>query len=114
MVAKLNDAINKQLKTPNMQAALVNRVGDFGMIIGLMAIWTTLGTFNFGDMTDADGKVAPGIFSQLRDKPNHFQARADRRHGRLRSPRRSDRGRDRQPDRSRRRDRQRGPQVAAR
>lgn len=55
------------------KAFIVNRVGDFGMLIGLMAIWTTLGTFNFGDMTDADGKVSPGVFSQLRDKANHYQ-----------------------------------------
>ena len=37
------------------KAFIVNRVGDFGMLIGLMAIWTTLGTFNFGDMKDDDG-----------------------------------------------------------
>ena len=37
------------------KAFIVNRVGDFGMIIGLMAIWSTLGTFNFGDMKHADG-----------------------------------------------------------
>jgi NADH:ubiquinone oxidoreductase subunit 5 (subunit L)/multisubunit Na+/H+ antiporter MnhA subunit len=55
------------------KAFIVNRVGDFGMLIGLMAIWTTLGTFNFGDVQDADGKVSPGVFSQLRDKANHYQ-----------------------------------------
>ena len=31
------------------KAFIVNRVGDFGMIVGLMAIWTGLGTFSFGD-----------------------------------------------------------------
>ena len=41
------------------KAFIVNRVGDFGMLIGLMMIWTTLGTFNFGDMKDADGSVRP-------------------------------------------------------
>src|SRR3990172_784747 len=48
------------------KAFIVNRVGDFGMLIGMMALWSTLGTFNFGDMTDADGNVARGMFSQLR------------------------------------------------
>ena len=31
------------------KAFIVNRVGDFGMIIGLMAIWTGMGTFSFSD-----------------------------------------------------------------
>src|SRR5690349_24987716 len=57
------------------KAFIVNRVGDFGMIIGLMAIWSTLGTFAFGDITrtDADGNkhVEPGIFSQVRPGPTH-------------------------------------------
>jgi NADH-quinone oxidoreductase subunit L len=43
------------------KAFIVNRVGDFGMIIGLMALWGSLGTFAFGDM---GGK--PGLFSQIR------------------------------------------------
>ena len=37
------------------KAFIVNRVGDFGMIIGLMALWTGLGTFAFGDMTGPHG-----------------------------------------------------------
>src|SRR5581483_9788447 len=46
------------------KAFIVNRVGDFGMIIGMMALWATLGTFSFGDITDANGKVTErGIFS---------------------------------------------------
>jgi NADH-quinone oxidoreductase subunit L len=44
------------------KAFIVNRVGDFGMIIGLMALWATLGTFAFGDI---EGE-APGIFSTVR------------------------------------------------
>ena len=43
------------------KAFIVNRVGDFGMIIGLMVLWGSLGTFAFGDI---DGE--PGIFSQVR------------------------------------------------
>jgi NADH-quinone oxidoreductase subunit L len=55
------------------KAFIVNRIGDFGMLIGLMAIWSTLGTFNFGDMPAADGSVSPGIFSQLHDAQNDFK-----------------------------------------
>lgn len=52
------------------KAFIVNRVGDFGMIIGLMVLATTMGTFSFGDIEakDASGamKTRPGLFSQLR------------------------------------------------
>lgn len=55
------------------KAFIVNRVGDFGMLIGLMALWSSIGTFNFGDMRDAEGNVTePGIFSQLRTEANDF------------------------------------------
>ena len=40
----------KSASTAANKAFIVNRVGDFGMIIGLMAIWSSLGTFNFGDI----------------------------------------------------------------
>jgi NADH-quinone oxidoreductase subunit L len=49
------------------KAFIVNRVGDFGMIIGLMAIWASLGTFAFGDI---DGQ--PGLFSLVRSPANHY------------------------------------------
>jgi NADH-quinone oxidoreductase subunit L len=32
------------------KAFLVNRVGDFGFALGIMAIWTTVGTLNFGEV----------------------------------------------------------------
>ena len=48
------------------KAFIVNRVGDFGMIIGLMALFGSLGTFSFGDVTEADGTVRPGVFSLVR------------------------------------------------
>ncbi|HEX3654631.1 MAG TPA: proton-conducting transporter membrane subunit [Pirellulales bacterium] len=55
------------------KAFIVNRVGDFGMIIGMMALWASLGTFSFGDLSDADGKVVErGIFSQVRDPANNY------------------------------------------
>jgi proton-translocating NADH-quinone oxidoreductase chain L len=43
------------------KAFIVNRVGDFGMLIGLMVIWSTLGTFSF-----------PAIFDQVRPAEEHF------------------------------------------
>ena len=51
------------------KAFIVNRVGDFGMIVGLMAIWAGMGTFSFGDTrqaTPGDNDRQPGIFSQVR------------------------------------------------
>jgi NADH-quinone oxidoreductase subunit L len=32
------------------KAFLVNRVGDFGFLVGLLLIWATFGTFHFGDL----------------------------------------------------------------
>ena len=54
------------------KAFIVNRVGDFGMLIGLMALWSSLGTFAFGDITNADGEVEQGMFSMLRTKENDY------------------------------------------
>jgi len=48
------------------KAFIVNRVGDFGMIVGLMAIFAGMGTFSFADYRDGDGRDQPGIFSQVR------------------------------------------------
>jgi NADH:ubiquinone oxidoreductase subunit 5 (subunit L)/multisubunit Na+/H+ antiporter MnhA subunit len=61
------------------KAFIVNRVGDFGMLIGLMALWTTLGTFHFGDTRGGDGTLTErGMFSLLRDESrNHELAPAD-------------------------------------
>ncbi len=63
----------KSASTAANKAFITNRVGDFGMIIGLMAIWSTLGTFNFGDLKDAEGHVTQaGIFSQVRTAANDY------------------------------------------
>ena len=51
------------------KAFIVNRVGDFGMIIGLMVIWSGLGTFNFGDVPGQ----GPGIYSQVRPAADDYQ-----------------------------------------
>jgi proton-translocating NADH-quinone oxidoreductase chain L len=55
------------------KAFIVNRVGDFGMIIGLMALWGSLGTFSFGDTKDDHGHISPGVFSQVRTKENNHR-----------------------------------------
>ncbi|MGZ0167401.1 MAG: NADH-quinone oxidoreductase subunit L [Planctomycetales bacterium] len=47
------------------KAFIVNRVGDFGFIIGLMILWTYCGTFSFGD-TEVGGHEQPGLFSMIR------------------------------------------------
>ena len=60
----------KSASTAANKAFIVNRIGDFGMIIGLMALFGALGTFNFGDLPDDDGKIQPGIFAQVRSPSN--------------------------------------------
>ncbi|PQO30692.1 NADH-quinone oxidoreductase subunit L [Blastopirellula marina] len=50
------------------KAFIVNRVGDFGMLIGLMALWASLGTLDFGDMPSAGN----GVFAQMRSEENHY------------------------------------------
>jgi NADH:ubiquinone oxidoreductase subunit 5 (subunit L)/multisubunit Na+/H+ antiporter MnhA subunit len=58
------------------KAFIVNRVGDFGMIIGLMALFASLGTFSFGDNdVDGNGDIEAserGIFSQVRPPERQF------------------------------------------
>jgi NADH-quinone oxidoreductase subunit L len=65
------------------KAFIVNRVGDFGMIIGLMALWSSLGTFSFADWSDQQGREHPGLFSQVRTVENHYALATPR--GMLRS-----------------------------
>jgi NADH-quinone oxidoreductase subunit L len=58
------------------KAFIVNRVGDFGMIIGLMAIWTGMGTLSFDNVKDARGQVVQeGIFQQVRPAENNHLPR---------------------------------------
>ena len=52
------------------KAFIVNRIGDFGMLIGMMALWSSIGTFNFGDIKNGDGVAEPGLFAQLRTEEN--------------------------------------------
>jgi NADH:ubiquinone oxidoreductase subunit 5 (subunit L)/multisubunit Na+/H+ antiporter MnhA subunit len=67
----------KSASTAANKAFIVNRVGDFGMLIGLMALWGALGTLSFAD-TEAVGPdghtvVQPGLFSQCRPAGNGHQ-----------------------------------------
>ncbi|WP_261365061.1 NADH-quinone oxidoreductase subunit 5 family protein [Anatilimnocola floriformis] len=67
----------KSASTAANKAFIVNRVGDFGMIIGLLAIWSSLGTFAFGDI-DRNGEKGiqteeRGLFSLVRPEENHNQ-----------------------------------------
>ncbi len=59
------------------KAFIVNRVGDFGMIVGLMVIWTGMGTFSFADYKvkgpDGNTVTMPGIFSQVRPAENEHR-----------------------------------------
>ncbi|MEM9352407.1 MAG: NADH-quinone oxidoreductase subunit L [Planctomycetota bacterium] len=64
----------KSASTAANKAFIVNRVGDFGMLIGLMALWSSLGTFSFGDLKNAEGEVVEqGMFSQLRTEENDYK-----------------------------------------
>jgi NADH:ubiquinone oxidoreductase subunit 5 (subunit L)/multisubunit Na+/H+ antiporter MnhA subunit len=63
----------KSASTAANKAFIVNRIGDVGMIIGMMIFFGTLGTFAFGDIdADGDGKAEPGLFSLVRSEENHY------------------------------------------
>jgi len=48
------------------KAFIMNRVGDFGFLIGLMILFTSFGTFQFATRTEA-GVTTVGLFEMLRD-----------------------------------------------
>ena len=56
----------KSASTAANKAFIMNRVGDFGFIIGLMIVWTSLGTFRFFDSVDATGHAQTGLFHMVR------------------------------------------------
>ncbi|PHS07513.1 MAG: NADH-quinone oxidoreductase subunit L [Blastopirellula sp.] len=59
------------------KAFIVNRIGDFGMLIGLMALWASLGTFNFGDIDrNNDGTPEEGLFSLMRPEASNHKLQA--------------------------------------
>ncbi|RPI89800.1 MAG: NADH-quinone oxidoreductase subunit L, partial [Planctomycetaceae bacterium] len=63
----------KSASTAANKAFIMNRVGDFGFLIGLMILWTHFGTFQFSARTEADGTATAGLFQMLRD--DHGQMR---------------------------------------
>jgi proton-translocating NADH-quinone oxidoreductase chain L len=56
------------------KAFIVNRVGDFGMLIGLMALWGALGTLQFGELFEAVRPAAAGHAQQVPDGMVAFAA----------------------------------------
>ncbi|MBX3438690.1 MAG: NADH-quinone oxidoreductase subunit L [Planctomycetaceae bacterium] len=52
------------------KAFIMNRVGDFGFLIGLMILLTYFGTFQFANVSPpqaAGGDLGPGLFQMVRD-----------------------------------------------
>ena len=55
----------KSASTAANKAFIMNRVGDFGFLIGLMIVWTWFGNFQFGDLPTG-GHTQAGLFSMVR------------------------------------------------
>ncbi|MGE3316877.1 MAG: NADH-quinone oxidoreductase subunit L [Planctomycetaceae bacterium] len=55
----------KSASTAANKAFIMNRVGDFGFLIGLMILWTWFGTFQFG-AHEIGGVEKPGLFEMVR------------------------------------------------
>lgn len=62
----------KSASTAANKAFIMNRVGDFGFLIGLMIVWTYFGTFQFASRVEGD-VTTPGIFDMLRDGEGNLQ-----------------------------------------
>jgi NADH-quinone oxidoreductase subunit L len=58
------------------KAFIMNRVGDFGFLIGLMILWTYFGTFQFADRVEK-GVTSAGLFDMLRDDAGDVKVSAD-------------------------------------
>ena len=53
----------KSASDAGKKAFIVNRVGDFGFGLGIMLIWVTFGTLNYGEVFGrADASVAPNVY----------------------------------------------------
>ncbi len=53
----------KSASDAGKKAFIVNRVGDFGFGLGIMLIWVTFGTLNYGDVfAKADASVSGGVY----------------------------------------------------
>ena len=56
----------KSASTAANKAFIMNRVGDFGFLIGLMILWTSFGTFTFANTNPQTAAAEPGLFQMLR------------------------------------------------
>ena len=56
------------------KAFIMNRVGDFGFLIGMMVVWTYFGTFSFGGLPSAEDPEhkQPGLFAMVSDQHGHM------------------------------------------
>ncbi len=54
------------------KAFIMNRVGDFGFLIGLMILWTSLGTLHFA-ATNTEADRAPGLFQIIRSATGELE-----------------------------------------
>ena len=66
----------KSASTAANKAFIMNRVGDFGFLIGLMIIWTTFGTFQFADSGPSDSS-RPGLFTMVRGNDGKLDVSED-------------------------------------
>ena len=66
----------KTASTAANKAFIMNRVGDFGFLIGLMIIWTTMGTFQFGD-SESQGHSEAGLFTMVRGNDGRLDVSDD-------------------------------------
>ncbi len=69
----------RSASTAANKAFIMNRVGDFGFLIGLMILWTSFGTFHFTEH-DVSGQTRPGLFEMLRDPHGATRRRCGRQH----------------------------------
>jgi NADH-quinone oxidoreductase subunit L len=66
----------KTASTAANKAFIMNRVGDFGFLIGLMILWSYFGTFQFATRVEG-GETRPGLFDMLRDEQGFAKVSAD-------------------------------------
>src|SRR5262245_44143509 len=62
----------KSASTAANKAFIMNRVGDFGFLIGMMILWTYFGTFQFTTRVE-NGETRAGLFDMLRDEGGGIQ-----------------------------------------
>ena len=63
------------------KAFIVNRVGDFGMIIGMMALWASLGTFLSATSNRVMTASSNADLQQVRSPENNYELDSAGRHG---------------------------------